>query len=244
MRVKVSLISYLNTLPFSYGLRNHPVANQIEIIEATPSQAAAALIKGESDIGIIPSAVVPLIGVERVVSDFCIGAEREVESVLICSNVPIEHVKELFLDIDSRTSVMLAKYLLKEHWGITPQFVSFDAGREQIDYTNSYLLIGDKAIINSPLFKYKYDLAGEWVKKHSLPFVFACWTSSRKLEPAFVEQFNEALDFGINNIERAIEVMPHNFDPLYAKRYLTHNISYNLTDNKRKALELFWEIIK
>lgn len=42
------------------------------------------------------------------ISDFCIGAEEEVRTVVVVSNTPIEEVRRIWLDGHSRTSVQLA----------------------------------------------------------------------------------------------------------------------------------------
>jgi chorismate dehydratase len=242
MPIRVSVISYLNTVPFVYGLLNHPIARDIELHYATPSKAAQDILEGKSDIGIIPSAVIPSIGKDNIVSDYCIGAEGDVASVLLCSNVPLQDIELVYLDADSRTSVVLSRILFRKYWKLDPFYTPFDFSTQAIDPLNSYILIGDKALNYHDRFRYVYDLAGEWVKFTNLPFVFACWTSARKMDDYFIKGFNDALKFGISNMERAVKEVKHGFDQKYALDYLTGNISFNLGPDKRKGLSEFWSL--
>ena len=51
--IKVSAVSYLNTMPFIYGLKNSTIFNQIELSLDYPSLCADKLLKGQVDIGSI-----------------------------------------------------------------------------------------------------------------------------------------------------------------------------------------------
>ena len=242
MLIRVSAISYLNTLPFVYGLMNHPVCEQIELTLSTPEASARDLIEGRIDIGIVPSAVIPQIGVNNIISDYCIGACGKVASVLLCSGVDIKDIEKVYLDSESRTSVMLSRILFRNHWKTDPAYSTFDASKSDIDTNLSYVLIGDKAMLYANEFRYVYDLAEEWIKYRRLPFVFACWTSNRKLEDSFLREFNEALAFGLENIENSLHTLPHNFDNSFAYQYLKNNISFNLNPDKREGLSEFWSL--
>ncbi|PKP06256.1 MAG: radical SAM protein [Bacteroidetes bacterium HGW-Bacteroidetes-5] len=242
MLIRVSAISYLNTLPFVYGLMNHPVYEKIELTLSTPEASARDLIEGRVDIGIVPSAVIPQIGVNNIISDYCIGADGKVASVLLCSGVEVKDIEKVYLDSESRTSVMLSRILFRNHWKIDPSYSPFEASKSEIDTGKSYILIGDKALLYADKFRFVYDLAEEWIKFRRLPFVFACWTSNRKLEDSFIKEFNDALAFGLDNIENSLRTLPHIFDYTFAYKYLKNNISFNLSPDKREGLSEFWSL--
>jgi len=242
MPIRVSVISYLNTIPFVYGLLNHSVSGSIELKYATPAQAANDLLEGKTDIGIIPSAIIPSLGKENIITDYCIGALGNVASVLLCSSVPVHKIKRVYLDSESRTSVLLARILFRNYWKIDPEYAAFEQNSQEIDYSASYVLIGDKALRNIDKFNYIYDLAGEWINYKSLPFVFACWTTNKKLDSGFVTDFNNALKFGVENIKAAVNTVQHDFDNDYAYNYLIDNISFNLSPDKREGLSEFWSL--
>jgi len=74
------------------------------------------LLDDEIDVGLVPVAIIPKLKEANIVTDFCIGAEVEVASVCLFSEVSIEQIETVILDYQSRTSVNLAKILLKEYW--------------------------------------------------------------------------------------------------------------------------------
>lgn len=242
MSVKVSVISYLNTIPFTYGLLNHSVKRAIEIEYSTPAKAANDLLKGKTDIGIIPSAIIPSLGKDSIISDYCIGATGNVASVLLCSNVPVCKINRVYLDSESRTSVLLSRILFRNYWKIDPEYANFEQNSQSLDYSASYVLIGDKALRYRDKFSYVYDLAQEWINYKKLPFVFACWASNIKLDKGFLADFNDALKFGVENIRAAVNSIPHEFGNDYSYNYLVNNISYYLTPDKREGLSDFWSL--
>jgi chorismate dehydratase len=79
-----------------------------------------------------------------------------------------------------------------------------------------------------------------------LPFVFACWTSNKKLNDEFIDDFNKALLPGVTNIDAVVERFgtTGKIRGAELKRYLTENIDYNLNDEKRKGLKLFLELVE
>ena len=237
--VRIAAINYLNTIPFLYGLEARMAPGEICMQFCTPSVSAALLREGKADVGIMPVGALSDLKHPSIVSDFCIGATGPVASVLVVSGRPIAEVEEILLDVDSRTSVLLTQYLCREKWHIAPRLKSFDFSREALDPSRCYLLIGDKALRHGGEFRHVYDLASEWIALKHLPFVFACWTASRPLEPSFIESFNQALEYGIRHIPEAVEKYDHQFPREYAYRYLRDNISFTLDSEKRAGLSEF-----
>ena len=66
--------------------------------------------------------VIPSLRESHIISNYCIGANGAVETVCLCSDVPISEIASIYLDYQSRTSVALLKILLKEYWGVDPEF--------------------------------------------------------------------------------------------------------------------------
>ena len=77
-----------------------------------------------------------------------------------------------------------------------------------------------------------------------LPFVFACWIANKKLDEDFKKEFNNALKFGVENIEEAIKSAAHIYGHCKnPEDYLNNKISYLLDEEKRKGMELFLQKI-
>ncbi|HNX78938.1 MAG TPA: hypothetical protein PKJ24_03600, partial [Prolixibacteraceae bacterium] len=53
-KFKISLISYLNSRPFLYGLEKSPDKEEMELILDYPSQTAAKMLSGQVNIGLVP----------------------------------------------------------------------------------------------------------------------------------------------------------------------------------------------
>lgn len=235
----MAAVSYLNTKPLLYGIRQHPVHEQIELIEDYPAKIAQMLVNGEVDLGLIPVAATIRLKDWRIVSDYCIGCNGPVASVCIFSEVPMERVKKVYLDYQSRTSVNLARILLKEHWKTEVTFV--DASGEdyisRIGGTDAGVVIGDRALVHRSSFNYVYDLGEHWKVHTGLPFVFAAWIANRELPADFTDAFNEANRLGLEHIDEVVKENP--FTPFDLDYYYRQCISYELDEAKKQGLRLF-----
>ena len=247
-KIRISTISYLNTLPFLYGLNNSEYIKNNCIVESDiPSICAEKLIKRQTDIGIVPVAIIPQLTQSKIISDYCIGATQNVKTVLLLSNVPLNQIENIYLDYQSRTSIELVKILAKYKWNITPEWISASSGYEDnIKEKTAGVIIGDRAFTAAKKYPYVYDLAFEWIEFTGKPFVFACWVTTANLQPEFIENFNTALKYGIDNIL----LFSKKYATLYAKhqvdleKYFTENISYILNKDKIEGMNLFFEYQK
>ena len=237
--VRIAAINYLNTIPFIYGLEAGMAPGTIVLDCCVPSDTAARLRDGRCDVGLVPVGALSELEDPQIIADWCIGATGPVASVVLCSGKPVEEVDEILLDTDSRTSVLLTRYLCAEKWHISPRFTACDFSREPLDSEKCCLLIGDKALQNAPRFRHVYDLAEEWIALKHIPFVFACWAAVRPLEPSFIKAFNQALAYGVSHVSEAVSKYNHQFPREYACRYLQENISFALDGEKRAGLNEF-----
>ncbi len=245
---KVSGISYLNTLPFLYGLEKHKIRHRIELSLDNPSVCAEKLISNKIDIGLIPVAAIPQIKQSRIISDYCIGAEGQVKSVILYSNVPLNQIKTIWLDYQSRTSVMLIQVLARKFWKINIAWKKAKPGFEDslLSNTEGAVVIGDRVFPILKRYPYIYDLAGEWQKYTNLPFVFAAWVANKNIEKDFLLDFNQALYYGISHLEETVNSFSKT--SLLSKTdmlsYLQNNISYPLDKQKQKGLNRFFDELK
>jgi len=249
-KIRIAAVSYLNTIPFIYGIENSPYldSSDYELKRYIPSECANKLINNQADIGLIPVAVIPKIENPEIISDFCIGAEGPVKTVLLLSKVPLNEIKTILLDYQSRTSINLVQVLAKDFWGVSPKFVKASNGYEnKISGDVAGVIIGDRTFHLQEKFPYKYDLSEEWKKFTQLPFVFATWTANKKIDSQLISKFNKACSFGVDNIEKALEdyyqrgYAETNFNYVdYLKKY----ISYTFDSPKKQALNLFLKALE
>lgn len=241
-KYKVSVVNYLNSKPFIYGLKNYQeIQKWMSLVEENPAQCADSLIQGKTDIALIPAAMILQLKNPYIISSYCIGSVGKVKTVCLFSNVPIEDITDVILDEQSRTSVRLFQILANEYWKQNfiyhPSELRFI---DQIKGTTAAVVIGDRTIPMFEKYEYVYDLGEIWQKMTGLPFVFAAWVSPFSLKQEFVELFHQACEMGMNSIDQIIEDSTEiNNSHFNIETYYKKYISYPLDDLKRQGLDLF-----
>ena len=240
----ITAVSYLNTIPFVYGLK-HADNLRADLLLAPPADCARNYIEGKADIALLPVAVVPELKETNIITEYCIGAVGAVRTVVVVSNTPIEHVKRIWLDPHSRTSVQLCGYLAKNKWRISPEWITMNDYQvlNTPEEGDAYLIIGDKVFGYEGLFRYSYDLAVEWRETTKLPFAFAVWVARKGVSYEVVDELQHALTFGVEHIWEAVESSAYmgKDGGLRAYEYLTRNIDFILDEEKHRALKKFWD---
>ncbi len=241
---KITAVSYLNTIPFVYGLK-HADNLRADITLAPPAECARNYIEGKADIALLPAAVVPELVDANIITDYCIGAVGPVRTVTVMSHVPISNVKRIWLDGHSRTSVQLCGYLAKHKWHIEPEWLKLDdySRTEDAPEEDAFLLIGDKVFDYEGRFAYVYDLAVEWREVTKLPFAFAVWVARKGVPNETIDTLQQALTFGVEHIWEAVVESPYmgSDNGITAYEYLTRNIDFILDEEKHRALKKFWD---
>ncbi len=246
-KIKISAVSYTNTLPFIYGIENSNIINHIELSKDIPSVCAQKLLENKVDLGLIPVAVIPKLNHSEIISDYCIGASGPVRSVILASYKPLNEIDTIYLDYHSRSSVMLTRILAKKFWKINVKWTDTSDGFEnRIKENEAAVIIGDKALVVEKKFPFVYDLAEEWIKNTKLPFVFAAWVSNRNLGSTFKTEFNTALRNGLDRINDVIKTYDFSVisDHINPKTYLEKNIDFQLDEKKINGMNLFLEFAK
>jgi chorismate dehydratase len=242
-KIKVGIVNYLNTRPLIYGLERPPISEKIELIGDYPARLVPMLKNGEIDVGLIPVAAIKQLPEYYIIGNHCIGAEGEIASVALFSEVPMEHIETVLLDYQSMSSVALLKWLMSDFWGIHPNLVTTkdENYRSEITGRTAGLVIGDRALEQRKISSFIYDLGSEWKAITGMPFVFAAWVSLKPLPDDFVVEFDKANAMGIEHIDEIVSANPF---PLYdLSKYYKLHLSYNLDDRKRTAMYKFLELI-
>jgi chorismate dehydratase len=237
-KIRVGAVSYLNTKPLLYGIERAAIRKDIDLIIDYPSSIATMLLRDEIDMGLVPVAIIPRMKEAHINGDYCIGSNGNVASVCLFSETPVEKIEKVLLDYQSRTSVALARILLKEYWRVSPELV--DGGkdfRDHIKGTTAGVVIGDRAFEQRRQSPYIYDLAEAWKALTGLPFVFAAWISNKRLDPGFVTEFDEANRQGILHIDEVVAENPYPLFDLHD--YFTRHLDYHLDPLKRQGLKKF-----
>jgi len=241
-KIRVGAVSYLNTKPLLYGIQRSPIMKDMELIIDYPSRIADMLLRDEIDMGLVPVAVIPKMKDWYINGDICIGCNGPVASVCLFSETPVEKTQKVLLDYQSRTSVALARILLREYWKISPELVAGDKDfRDHIKGTTAGVVIGDRALEQRLRSPFVYDLGEAWKDLTGLPFVFAAWVSNKPLDPGFIEKFNKANRVGLEQIDAVVKENPYSAFDL--RDYFTQYLDYQLDLAKRQGLDKFLQYL-
>ncbi len=241
-------MSYLNTVPLAWGMLRGPQREQVRLSFSVPSVCATEIERGDIEVGLVPVAEIARQGLEIVpgVGIACLGAVR---SILLLSRVPWTEVRTLAADLSSRTSVQLARVILRERFGVEPEITEQAPVVEaMLAEADAALVIGDPALRVNPetlpetLPFACLDLGAEWFKLTSLPMVFAAWAGK---PGSAVEEFSEiargSYQFGRERLEEIVEeeYAVRGVTRELAKKYLTQYIRFELGARELEGLETF-----
>jgi chorismate dehydratase len=243
--LRIGAVAYLNSRPLIYGLARQAPAVQLSV--DFPSRLADSLAQGRLDVAIIPSIEYLRQPGSTIVSDACIACDGPVRSVKLFSRVPLGQIRSLALDEGSRTSVALARILLAERFGLTPELESLPLGRRLADAAaDAAVLIGDRAMREPGHdFPHVCDLGEAWVAWTGLPLVFALWVA-RPGAPAapLARLLSAARDAGLCHLDEiAREAAPEiGLPEADCLAYLRDHLRFHLGHRQRLGLRRFFEL--
>jgi predicted solute-binding protein len=220
---------------------------ECELSFRLPAECADAVAAGSADVGLVPAAEIfkqdlayfPELG---------IASDGAVLSILLISQVPLRDIRTLSADSSSRTSVALARILLRDVYGVEPvlqRHVPELAG--MLATADAALIIGDPALHlhnGVPAGPFVTDLGAEWTKLTGLPMVYALWAGKREwITPELGLLLAESYRFGRDHLEDVVQTegISRGFRAETAREYLTARIRYQLDDRYLRGLALFRE---
>jgi chorismate dehydratase len=160
------------------------------------------------------------------------------------SRVPVPEVRRVALDTNSRTSATLIRILLRERWGLTPEYVHERPDPERmLAEADAALIIGDPALRVDRERYLITDLAAEWKTLTGLPFVFAVWAVRPEVEiPDLPFYFKSSLRYGLSSMDTLVReaAAEMGLDTSEVRAYLEENLSFFLRDEEIKGLEEFY----
>lgn len=252
--MRIGAVNYLNSKPLVYGLDE--LAPEVQVLYDLPSRLADSLAAGRLDAALIPSIEFFRTPGYTIVSDACVACEGPVLSVKLHFRVPPDEVRRVALDEGSRSSIALARVLLRDSVGIAPQWESLPigCGMDATD-ADAVLLIGDRAIQSSEQatggreipdgFVEVWDLGERWCQWTKLPFVFAMWVARPGTDPVEAAAvLSAARDRGVEHLEEiaAQAASALGIGTELATRYLRDNLHFALGKRERDGLMRFYQL--
>ncbi len=243
-KLRVGIVNFLNSKPLAWGFLKGHHADLFAPSYHPPSLVARLLAQGNLDIGLIPSIEVQRIPNLRVLPDMCVGAKQEVRSVVLVSRGPIEEVRRVALDQNSRTSSTLVRILMRERWGLDPEYLHERPDPERmLSEADAALIIGDPALRLDRDRYHVVDLAAEWNALTGLPFVFAVWAVRPEVEiPDLPFYFKSSLRYGLSSLDTLVResAAELGLDTSEVRAYLTENLHFFLRSEEIEGLEEFY----
>ncbi len=247
---QVATVPYLNALPLIDGL---VAGGQVRMVRAVPSKLAAMLQRGRIDAALLPTIDLPrMAATPLVLTAGCIASDGPTETVCIFSRVPPATIRQLYVDIDSHSSVALAAVLWAESFNKRLEMVPLRAGRTLREHPpEAVLVIGDKvATWPAAAYPWRIDLGAAWRELTHLPFVFAIWAmrsiskSPGRQAAALHHLLVEARVRGMSKIDEiALRYGAKlGWSTAAAATYLTENIQYKFTPRHREGLDMFFRL--
>jgi chorismate dehydratase len=243
-KLRVGAVSFLNTRPLVFGFEQGIARDRLSLSYAVPSVLADRVEHGELDLSLLPSIELARIPGLEVVPGLAIGSFGDCRSVLLVAKAPIERIRRVSLDPDSRTSNALARVLFAGPWKRTPEFVTGPCDLDTaLGGADAAVRIGDKALFDSlPEGTTAHDLGGAWTAWTGLPFVFAVWAArAGVLDRPLYRAFHASRRLGSAALDSIADDYTWNGRqyPEISRAYLREAMRYRLGADEVRGLRRF-----
>lgn len=245
--LRAAAVGFLNARPLCEGLDREPASSRIVIGFGTPSDVARRVSEDEADFALMPVAAAATIGDLRMVRGCAIGARGPVRSISIVGERPIEALDEIAIDLSSRTSVVLARLVLRARTkGREPRLVgtSPQDAIAQVGGGRGALVIGDPALEIEGRFSHSLDLGEAWFEWTGLPFVFAAWCGREAVLSIDDERILERAKLaGLDRRDALADehAARTGLSASSLRAYLQDAVRYEFGDAERRGLERFYD---
>lgn len=241
-KLRVGAVSYLNARPLVLGFEQGVASDRITLSYDVPSALADRMERGEFEIALLPAIELARIPDLTVVPGLAIGSYGPCRSVLLVAKRPLDAIRRLALDPESRTSNVLAEILLRERGEpeCLPGPRDLDDALAEAD---AAVRIGDKALFEpTPKGTTAHDLGAIWTERTGLPFVFAVWAALPTIvDRSLYRAFHRSRGYGAKALDAIAEDYEYQGKryPEIARAYLKENIRYRLGSAELEALRRF-----
>jgi chorismate dehydratase len=237
--LKIGSVAYTNSLPLTHYL---PWAHTKD----TPAALTEQILNDTLNVALLPVGSILQHNLQAYPEAGLIGCDGLVKSVGFFTKPHIQSlhdIQTLYLDVESKTSVLLAQILLKHHLQRNLKSIQL-VPLSQCHLADAQLLIGDKALFFSePGYTY-HDLGELWQKHSGHGFIFACWASKKPLSRLLIADLMQAKEQGLANLSKIAEATIDSTRRAQVLDYWQNNIVYQLNDSLKKGFAIFDRILK
>jgi len=240
--LRVGGVPYLNSRILLWGLGDGGPGYSLAL--HTPRILAHKLAAGELDAALASSIELLRHPEYRPLAGLGICGRGEMWSIRLFHRVPLQRLRRVALDPHSETTNALAPVVLKERFGLTPEFAEPAAGRDpaKSGRWDGFLKIGDAALAFRDERYQALDLVTAWHELTGRPFIFAFWLarpglSVRRLEDrlrlAYQEGVSRAPEIAATEGPRLGLTVERAFE------YITRIVHYEIGPDEQAGLTCF-----
>jgi predicted solute-binding protein len=221
--------------------------NQVALSFSVPSVCAAELDAGAIELGLAPVAEIARQDLD-ILPGLGIACKGPVRSILLFARVGWRKVQRLAVDSSSRTSVELARIIMRERFGIQPQLCRREPVlSEMLNEADSALVIGDPALrLNPDQIPFDcLDLGTEWLRLTGLPMVFAAWAGKPGIPVRTLSRLVQgSYAYGKRHLDEIVKVEAarRDLDQSLVSEYLTRRIRFEVGREENAGLAAFLEL--
>lgn len=238
MKIKVGVVSFLNSAPLWWGMKED---KNVEIYFRKPPYIKQLLSNGFVDLAILPTYEF-FKGDFVSASSLAILSKEKSLSVLLFSYCKLNEIQKIYLDTRSKTSSNMVKHIFSN----SP--IKFERKIKEFSSLESFesqLLIGDDALKKRNANLEIYDVADLWKKKTNHTSIFALWAKNKEKESF---DYNDFLIYSYKKgIEKIGEIIEYgssklNIDKKTLREYFTKNLHYIMDDEDFLSLKYYGEV--
>lgn len=242
---RIGAVNYLNTKALVLGLERGLLADRVELSFDVPAALAHGMAIGTLNVALMPVIALAELPELELVPGLSISTHGASRSVLLVSKVPIDSVRTIALDPESRTSNALVQVLCRGFWKVSIETtLGEESLAKSLELADACVRIGDKALFESPPEGcHVYDLGSAWTEWTGLPFVFAAWFARPgAVDRELYRALHASRRAGAREIDAIAEAYRWNghHDPDLAARYLREHIQHRLGGAEVRAMERFY----
>ncbi|MDP9174613.1 MAG: menaquinone biosynthesis protein [Planctomycetota bacterium] len=239
---RIGSVSYLNAKPLIHGLEEQV---DLDLRLDVPARLMDRLGTQEFDVALLPVIDYQRLANLKIVPSGGIGCDGPTLTVRIFSSCPISQIEILACDMESHTSVALARIILAESFGTRPEIVELTGANEDESASAARLLIGDKVVCQPSAGKYQLDLGAAWKELTAMPFVFAVWTARGGIDLGDLPlRLSEARLRGMDSLPEIVarHAVPRGWPAELAMEYMSKYLKYEIGPAQLAAIHRFHEL--
>jgi chorismate dehydratase len=241
----LNLVRDLPFLPLIFGMENSGENPEYQILYSGLAESGRRLRDGAADIALIPSSEYAIKKETwHVVPGICVAGETHLPTAQLFFRSGMADIKRVAIDPQAGAEQILLKVLMREKFGLSPDYSDWRAERDNIfAFADAVLLSGDRALFQHQQHSSRMDLGEEWYDLTGLPFVSAFWAGRDTLmSPEDSLRLISSFAAGQDNIDKIVAGYSKStgVDEQFCRDVIGNSIYYQFGDREKEGLMEFY----